>query len=125
MWLSRKDYERLVSEAALAQQVSKMELRAESAEATLAKEREIHQHEIRHWASMFLRREKTYPLPPTAGEKTEAQIERQQRQSQPPKLTADQEARLAAVRAYAKQEGRTEEEADRAFMAQIGIQVEE
>jgi hypothetical protein len=125
VWIKRSDYKRLVSEAALAVHVPKLELRAESAESTLAKEREIHQQEIRHWASMFLRREKTYPLPPTADEKVEAQAEKVQRQSQPPTLNADQLARREAVRGYARQEGKTEEEADRSFMASIGIQTNE
>jgi hypothetical protein len=125
LWLSRTAYERLVSEAALALHVPKLELRAESAESTLAKEREIHQQEIRHWASMFLRREKTYPLPPTADEKVEAQVERQQRQSQPPTLNADQLARREAVRLWAKTNGFSEEDADKSFMAQLGMQTDE
>jgi hypothetical protein len=125
LWLTRSDYERLVSEAALALHVPKLELRAESAESILAKEREIHQQEIRHWASMFLRREKTWPLPLTTDEKVEAQAEKVQRQSQPPALNADQLARREAVRLWAKQNGLTEEEADKSFMAQLSMQVDE
>lgn len=126
MFIRRSEYQRLVSEAALALHVPKLELRAERAEDTLAKEREIHQQEIRHWASMFLRREKTYPLPPTADEKVEQQAEKAQRQQQqPPTLNADQVARRDAVRQWAKQNGLTEEEADKSFMAQLSMQVED
>lgn len=125
MWLRRSIYERLVSEAALAVHVPKLELRAEQAEAALVRERNDRISEVRHVLSMFLRREKTYPLPATETEKVEARVEQQQRQSQLPRLTPDQEARLAAIREYAKQEGITQEEADRKFMASIGIQVDE
>jgi hypothetical protein len=125
MFIRRSAYERLVSEAALAVHVPKLALRAESAESTLARERKIHQQEIRHWASMFLRREKTWPLPPTADEKVEAQVERQQRQSQPPTLNADQLARREAVRQWAKQNGFSGEDADKSFMAQLSTQIDE
>jgi hypothetical protein len=124
VWLPRTTYIRLVSDAALALQVPKLELRAEQAEATLAREREIHQQEIRHWASMFLRREKTYPLPATPAEKAATQAERAERAAQPLRLTEDQLARREAARQWAKTNGLTEEEADKAFMAQLATQVE-
>jgi hypothetical protein len=124
VWLPRTTYIRLVAEAALALHVPKLELRAEQAETTLAREREIHQQEIRHWASMFLRREKTYPLPLTPDEKTQMKAERAERAAQPPRLTEDQLARREAARQWAKTNGLTEEEADKAFMTQLATQVE-
>jgi hypothetical protein len=124
VWVNRTTYIRLVAEAALALHVPKLELRAEQAETTLAREREIHQQEIRHWASMFLRREKTYPLPAPPAEKAATQAERAERAAQPPRLTEDQLARREAARQWAKTNGLTEEEADKAFMAQLATQVE-
>lgn len=125
MWLQRKIYERLVSEAALACMVPKLELRAEEAERALIKEREDRISEVRHVLSMFLRRMQTYPLPATADEKAEKYAEQQQRESQPPKLTPDQQARLNAAVAWGKQNGFTEEEARESFMAQLTMQVDD
>jgi len=125
VWLNREIYERLVSEAALALQVPKLELRAEAAEKALAQEREENRRSERHWASMWLRHQKTYPLPPTKEEKAEAKAEKDERDNQPPKLTPDQQARLAAVREWGLKNGFTEEQVNQKFMATLGQQVDE
>lgn len=172
MWIKRSEYERLVSEAALAVHVPKLELRAEEAEAAiiairsevmramddaealhqqqqseasalvaaaqskadervriaeemLTVERRENRRAERHWASMFLRREKTYPLPPTKEEKAEAKAERVERASAPLTLNGDQVARRDAVRLWAKQNGFSEEDADKSFMSQLSLQVDE
>lgn len=123
MWISRTDYERLVAEAALALQVPKLELRAEQAELALASEREQRMRDVRHVLSMFLRREKAFPLPPTATEKAEAKAEKEQKVSEPPKLNEDQQARLNAAIEWGQRNGFTEEEARKSFMAQLNTQV--
>lgn len=109
----------------LSEQLVKAEARAIAAEAALVVERRERIAEVRHILSMALRRNGTYPLPPTETEKVEVEAVKRQRLDQPPKLTADQEARLAAVREYAKANGFTEEEAYNSFMSQLGAQVEE
>lgn len=119
MWLKREQYERLVSESALALQVPKLELRVERAEDALTKEREVHQQEIRHLVSMWLRRNGSYPLPSTPDEKAEAKAEKQAQREQPPKLNEDQLAQLKAAIAWGQQNGFTEEESTRSFMAQL------
>lgn len=124
MWLKRETYERLVSEAALALQVPKLELRAETAEQALAREREENSRAQRHWASMWLRHQKTYPLPPTKEEKAEAKADKAERDTPPP-LTADQKARLQAAIEWGKRNGFTKEQAEAAFMAQAAQQVDE
>lgn len=125
MWISRATYERLVAEAALALQVPKLEMRAEAAERALAREREENWRAQRHWASMWLRHQKTYPLPPTKEEKVEANAERAERDNQPPALTEDQKARLRASIEWGTRNGFTKEQAEAAFMAQLGQQVDE
>lgn len=125
MWLKRESYERLVARAAQSEFLAKAEARAEAAESALAIERQENSKAQRHLVSMFLRREKTYPLPATAEEKAEAKAEQQAKRNEPPQLTPDLVARREAVRQYARQNGQTVEEADKAFMAQIGIQVDE
>ena len=125
MWLRRETYKRLVAEAALALQVPKLELRAEAAEKALASEREENRRSERHWASMWLRHQKTYPLPPTKQERAEAKAEKAERDGQPPRLTEDQQARLKASIDWGKRNGFTQEQAEAAFMAQLGQQVDE
>lgn len=124
MWLKRETYERLVSKAALSCHIPKLEQRAEAAEAALAKERSENSADLRHFASMWLRKNGSYPLPKTADEKAEAKAERAERANQPPVLSADQLARRDAVRLWAKNNGYTEEEADKKFMAQLHEQVD-
>lgn len=125
MWLSRKAYERLAAEAALAVYVPKLEVRAEAAEAALVKERDSRIAEVRHVVSMLLRREHTYPLPPTAEEKSDKQTERDLRQAQPARLNPDQQARLDASVAWGLQNGFTKEQAEKAFMSQLATQMDE
>lgn len=125
MWISREYYERLVSEASLAQHVPKLELRAETAEAALVAEREQRMRDVRHVLSMWLRHERSSPLPATATERDEAKAERARRASEPIELNADQLARREAVREWGKQHGFTQEEADQSFMAQLQTQVDE
>ena len=148
MWIKRSEYERLLQSEASAQAavaeiraavaasleeaervcaelITKAEARTEKAEAALVVERQENRRAERHWASMFLRREKTYPLPPTKEEKAEATAEKEQRANEPPKLTPDQEARKAAAIAWGIRNGFTEEQAEQSFMAQLSQQVDE
>lgn len=94
--------------------VAKAEQRTASAEAMLLTERKENRRAERHWASMFLRREKTFPLPPTAEEKAEAKEEAEEANAQPPLLTEVQLAQREAYR-MARPDGVTQEEADEVF----------
>lgn len=122
MWISRDAYLALVSRSVDEQRLAAAERRAEVAEAALATERKERMADVRHVLSQWLRHERTYPLPPTAEEKAEKKAERAN--VPPPTLTADQLARRQAVRDWAKREGLSQEDADKAFMAQLGQQVE-
>lgn len=130
MWVSRKSYESLVTLAAQSELLAKAEMRAEVAEAALTHERrermsDVHRltTDLRHFASMWLRHSGTYPLPPTAEEKAEAKVERENKP--PPSLNADQLARREAVRQWAKANGYTEREADEKFAATMNMMYEE
>lgn len=125
MWLSKSHYEQLVQQAAQAELVSAATARAEVAERALADERRQATTDLRHLISMWLRREKTYPLPATQEEKAEKVAEREQRQTQPPRLNADQQARLDASVAWGLQNGFTKEQAEKAFMSQLTSQMDE
>lgn len=95
--------------------VAKAEDRALAAESALTLERAENRRAERHWASMFLRREKSFPLPPTAEEKEEAKAEVEEARNQPLPLTEVQTAMRAANRIEAAKWGKSQEEADADF----------
>jgi hypothetical protein len=95
--------------------IAKSEQRVAIVESMLLTERRENRRAERHWASMFLRREKTFPLPPTAEEKAEAKQEAEEEKKKPLKLDEIQEAQREAIRRN-RPEGVTEEEADQIFL---------
>lgn len=103
----------------LSEALAKAEARAESAESALAEERRENRRTERHWASMFLRREKSLPLPLTANEKIEAQAKVEEQRKQPIPLTDIQQAMRDANRREAARFGVSEEDADRDFERKI------
>lgn len=140
MFIRRTEYERRLKEARdasllatrvsmeefgatvekIAQQaVNRAETRALAAERTLTEERKQHSQELRHFASMFLRREKSYPLPPTKEEKAEAQAEAEEQRKQPIPLTDIEISMRDANRREAARCGISEEQADRDFQSKI------
>lgn len=106
MWIRAAEVRRIL------EQVKAAEARALAAETALATERRERMADVRHVMSMFLRREKTFPLPPTAEEKAEAKEET--KQDQPPPLTDVQIAQREAYR-MARPDGVSQEEADEVF----------
>lgn len=98
----------------LREQLKAAEARALAAEAALALERRDNRQQERHWASMFLRREKSLPLPPTAAEKAEA-AEAKENQGPPP-LTDVEIAMMVANRLDAAAVGIPSEQADGDWM---------
>jgi hypothetical protein len=96
----------------LREQLAKAEQRALDAEAALTAEREARMRDVRHVLGMWLRHERSVPLPPTSEEKAELQAERENRK---PQLSADQLARRDAVRQWAKVNGFSQDEADEKF----------
>lgn len=115
--LAIQDAEALVAkrEAESAALVVKAESRAAFAESALQVERRENSRAQRHWASMFLRREKSFPLPPTAEEKEEARDKAAEERDRPPILTDVQLAMRDANRREAAKFGKTWEEADADF----------
>jgi hypothetical protein len=109
MWVSCAELRRLL------EQVKAAEARALAAESALAVERRERMADVRHVVSQFLRREKTFPLPPTAEEKAEAKVEAEEIKSQPVPLTEVQLAMREANRKDAAARGISQEDADRDF----------
>lgn len=140
MWISRRKYEQRISEArdeavaglrtsmegfgASVQKIAndaiaRAEARAEAAESSLREERRQHTRDMRHVMSMFLRREKTFPLPMTKEEKAEVKAEAEEIRKTPPPLTPLQVSMRDANRKEAARFGIAEEEADRDFEQKI------
>lgn len=117
MWIRRAELRRVL------EQVRKAEARAAAAESALARERKDRMGDVRHVVSQFLRREKTYPLPPTAEEK--AEVQEKLANQPPPPLTADQLARREALRQWAKTNGFTQKEADERFTETMNQMMED
>lgn len=102
-----------------AESIQHAEARAERAEASLSKERQQFIRDMRHVMSMFLRREKTLPLPPTREEKEEAKVEAEEARNTPPLLSDVEIAMRDANRRDAAAHGLSTEEADRDFMQTV------
>ena len=113
-----KDEITRVREAA-EQSISQANARVTVVEATLCREREQYMKDMRHVMSMFLRREKTMPLPATKEEKAEAKAEAEEQKKQPQPLTDVQIAMRDANRREAARFGVSEEDADRDFEQKI------
>lgn len=84
-------------------------------EAQLESERAENRKSERHFASMWLRHNKSLPLPKTTDEKEEAKAEAEEVKNQPPTLTDVQLAMRDANRRDAARVGISEEDADRDF----------
>lgn len=97
------------------EQVKAAEHRALAAESALAEERKENRQAERHFASMWLRHNKSLPLPKTAEEKEEAKVEAEEVKNQPPELTDVQIAMRDANRLEAARHGISVEDADRDF----------
>lgn len=109
MWVRRSELRRIL------EQVRAAEVRASAAESALAVERRERMADVRHVMSMFLRREKSFPLPPTAEEKEQVAAEVEARKNEPIPLTDVQIAMRDANRKEAAKWGKSQEEADRDF----------
>lgn len=111
------DAETLVAkrEAEMAAMLEKADARVLRAETELAIERREGTRAIRHFASMWLRHQRSMPLPKTAEEKKEAKAEAKEKDDQPPILTDVQLAMRDANRIEAARFGKTQEEADADF----------
>lgn len=120
MWVSRSELRRIL------EQVKVAEARATAAESALALERKGNRQseresrtELRHFASMWLRSNRSLPLPKTAEEKEEAKVEAQKASEQPIPLTDLQLAMRDANRKEAAKFGKTQEEADKDFVREF------
>jgi hypothetical protein len=102
-----------------AEAINRAEARTAAAESTLQQERQQHHRDMRHVMSMFLRREKTIPLPPTKEEKAEARTEAEEQKKQPVPLTDVQIAMRDANRREAARYGVSEDDADKDFEEKI------
>jgi len=102
-------------EAEVAALLEKADRRVSEVEAALQTERRENRRAERHWASMFLRKEKTFPLPKTAEEKEEAKAEVEEKKNEPIPLTDVQLSMRDANRREAARHGISEEDADRDF----------
>lgn len=102
-------------DARTAADITKAEARALAAELALTVERAENRKSEQHWASMFLRREKSFPLPPTAKEKEEVAAEAEEAKNRPPILTDVQISMRDANRIEAARHGISEEDADKDF----------
>lgn len=111
--------------ALLREQLKAAEVRATAAEAALVLERRDNRQQERHWASMFLRREKSLPLPPTSAEKVEAKIQAEEAAKRPPELDDVLLAKRNANRVHAAGFGYSQEEADEMFMKNIHMFADE
>lgn len=103
----------------LTEQLAKAEARAAAAELALAEERLQNRRDLRHFASMWLRHNKSLPLPLTLEDKAEAQAKAEDRNNQPVPLTEIEIAQRDANRREAARFGVSEEEADRDFHQKI------
>lgn len=109
MWITRAELRRIL------EQTKAAESRALAAESALAIERKENRQSERHFASMWLRHNKSLPLPKTAEEKEEAKVQAKEAEDQPPILTDVQLAMRDANRKDAARFGKTQEEADADF----------
>lgn len=103
----------------LTEALAKAEARAEDAESALARERSENRTTERHLVSMWLRHNRSLPLPPTPTEKAEAQAKVEEQKNQPVPLTDVQVAMRDANRREAARFGVSEEDADRDFEQKI------
>jgi hypothetical protein len=103
----------------LTEQLARAEARADAAEAALARERAENRTTERHLVSMWLRHNKSLPLPPTSTEKAEAQAKVEEQKKQPIPLTEIEVAMRDANRREAAQYGISEEQADKDFQQRI------
>lgn len=105
MWLSQREYEALIGRAERAEAAALKE-RDDSLkivarlEADLASERRERMQDVRHILSMWLRHEKTYPLPPSEAEKVEAKAEAEEAKKRPPILDEIVQAKRKAMYAH-------------------------
>lgn len=114
------------AEAALASERVFAEERRESLKLALAEkmqayeavaiERTENRRQERHLTSMWLRHQKSYPLPPTAEEKAEAKVEAEEAQKRPIPFTDVEFAMMEANRRDAALIGISAEDADKDFM---------
>lgn len=118
VWVRRAELRRLLS------QIKSADIRARDAEVMLLEERKENRRAERHWASMWLRHSKSFPLPKTVAEKSELPADevRGKRESTD-HLTDVQIAMRDANRIEAARFGKTQEEADadfeREFLSQM------
>jgi hypothetical protein len=103
----------------LTEALAKAEARADRAEAALAEERRENRRAERHFASMWLRHNKSLPLPPSLEEKAETQAKAEEQKKQPVPLTEVQQAMRDANRRHAAEYGVSQEDADRDFEQKI------
>lgn len=103
----------------LSEALAKAEKRAEAAETALAEERLQNRRDLRHFASMWLRHNRSLPLPPTLEEKAEADARIEEQANQPPLLTDVELAMRDANRRDAAAHGVSEEDADRDFTQRV------
>lgn len=101
------------------EEVAQANRRAEDAMRLLSEERQQHSRDLRHFASMWLRHNKSLPLPPTPSEKAEAKAEAEAAKNEPPPLTPVEVAMREANRRDAAAHGKTQEEADRDFYQKV------
>lgn len=94
-------------------------------EAQLESERAENRKSERHLVSMWLRHNKSLPLPKTVDEKEEAKVEAEDKKDQPPQLTDVQLAMRDANRLEAARVGISQEEADRDFEKYLAQQTTE
>lgn len=84
-----------------------------------AAERKEHRQAERHLVSMWLRSQRSNPLPPTAEEKAQAKIEAEEEKEKPPVLSDVQTAMRDANRLDAARHNVSQEEADELFMKNL------
>lgn len=109
MWISRAELRRILEQAKAA------EARSLAAESALALERRENRQSEKHFASMWLRHNRSMPLPKTTEEKEEAKVEAQKASEQPIPLTDVQISMRDANRLEAARHGISQEDADRDF----------
>lgn len=128
MWLRRADYNRLLEDLAAARERASFaessfqsatkcikddtDARVLRAEDALADERRAYSRDVRHFASMWLRHQKSLPLPKTAEEKADAVTEQA---AHKPELNEVQLAMREANRREAAKHGVDQEQADADF----------
>jgi hypothetical protein len=103
----------------LTEQLAKAEARAEAAESALAEERRENRRAERHMASMWLRHNRSLPIPPTAQERAETTAKIEEQRNQPVPLSDIELAMRDANRREAALHGISEEQADRDFQHRI------